>query len=166
MPEAATLPVTSATANRIAANPLPATGGGAPARPNAASFASAGPVSACHSAARGIAAGLVTLGLAVASSHPAQADSSTVTSAGVTLHSVTVELPFGDRQFPDAPGADLASSNCLGCHSAGMVLTQPSLSPSAWQAEVAKMRSAYKAPIAAEDVPGIVAYLAQIKGTK
>lgn len=163
MPEAATLP---AAANRIAANRLPAAGGGAPARPNATSFISADPVSARQIAARVIAAGLVSLSLTVASSHPVQADSSTVTSAGVTLHSVTVELPFGDQQFPDAPGADLASSNCTGCHSVGMVLTQPSLSPAAWQAEVDKMRSAYKAPIAAQDIPGIVAYLAQIKGTK
>jgi len=48
-------------------------------------------------------------------------------------------------------------------HSAGMVLTQPHLSSADWQAEVEKMRNAYKAPIADADVPAIVDYLANLK---
>jgi hypothetical protein len=54
------------------------------------------------------------------------------------------------------------NNNCLVCHSAGMVLTQPRLPRAVWQAEVDKMRSTYKAPIAAEDVPAIVEYLAKL----
>ena len=46
---------------------------------------------------------------------------------------------------PDGPGSDLVNGNCLACHSAGMVLTQPALSPMQWRAEVEKMRTAYKA---------------------
>jgi hypothetical protein len=60
---------------------------------------------------------------------------------------VSVELPFGDRMFPDGPGSDLVNSNCLACHSAGMVLNQPAMSNALWRTEVEKMRTAYKAPI-------------------
>ena len=45
------------------------------------------------------------------------------------LKSMNVDLPFGDRMFPDGPGSDAVNGNCLACHSAGMVLTQPALSP-------------------------------------
>ena len=89
----------------------------------------------------------------------------TVAAGGVTLHSVSVELPDSGHTFPGA-GADLINDNCLACHSAGMVLTQPGLPRAAWQAEVDKMRDTYKAPVAAEDVPKIVDYLANLKGGK
>jgi len=35
----------------------------------------------------------------------------------------------------------------------------------AWETEVSKMIHVYKAPVAAEDVPAIVAYLDKTKGT-
>jgi hypothetical protein len=82
------------------------------------------------------------------------------------LKSVKVELPFGDRTFPDGPGADAINGNCLSCHSAGMVLNQPALPKAQWRAEVEKMRNAYKAPIDPKDVDAIVDYLATIKGAK
>lgn len=83
---------------------------------------------------------------------------------GMSLKSVTVELPAGDRMFPEEPGSDAANDNCLACHSAGMVLNQPALPRSAWEAEVNKMRDAYEAPIDAKDVDAIVDYLVSIKG--
>ncbi len=83
-----------------------------------------------------------------------------------SLQSVKLELPFGNRMFPDGPGVQTANNNCLACHSAGMVLNQPALSRKAWEEEVNKMRNTYKAPIPAEDVPTIVAYLANVKGAK
>jgi hypothetical protein len=43
-----------------------------------------------------------------------------------------------------------------------MVLAQPRLSRSAWQAEVEKMRNTYEGPIDAKDVPAIVDYLATL----
>ena len=46
------------------------------------------------------------------------------------LKSVNVDLPFGDRMF-EGPGSDVANNNCLACHSAGMVLSQPALSKAA-----------------------------------
>jgi hypothetical protein len=82
----------------------------------------------------------------------------------LTLKSVSVDLPPGDRMFPDEPGADAVNNNCLACHSAGMVLNQPALPKAEWQAEVDKMRAAYKAPIDAKDVNAILGYLVSIKG--
>jgi cytochrome c5 len=84
----------------------------------------------------------------------------------LSLKSVSVDLPFGDRMFPDGPGSDLVNSNCLACHSAGMVLNQPVLSKAQWRTEVEKMRTAYKAPIDPKDVDPIVEYLVSIRGTK
>ena len=85
---------------------------------------------------------------------------------GFSLKSVNVDLPTGDRMFPDGPGADAANNNCLACHSAGMVLNQPALSKAQWQAEVDKMRLSYKAPIDPKDVSAVVEYLVSIAGTK
>jgi hypothetical protein len=84
----------------------------------------------------------------------------------ITFKSVSVDLPTGERMFPGGKEAEAINNNCLACHSAGMVLNQPVLSEATWDAEVHKMISAYKAPVAAEDVPAIVAYLASTKGGK
>jgi hypothetical protein len=78
------------------------------------------------------------------------------------LKSVSIDLPFGDRMFPAGPGSDAANSNCLACHSAGMVLNQPAMPKAQWRAEVDKMRTAYKAPINPKDIDTIVDYLADI----
>jgi cytochrome c553 len=88
---------------------------------------------------------------------------SVVAGGGVTLHSVGVSLPHSDSTFPGGRGADAINNDCLICHSAGMVLDQASLSRAAWQNEVEKMRNDFKAPFAAEDVPAIVDYLANLK---
>ena len=96
----------------------------------------------------------------------APAAASTVTGAGVTLHSVNVNFPDPARMFPGDAKADAINNNCLACHSAGMVLTQPALSRAEWQIEVEKMRSTYKAPVEASDVPAIVDYLVALKDRK
>jgi hypothetical protein len=85
---------------------------------------------------------------------------STVAAGGVTLRSVSVNFPDPGKIFPGA--ADAINNNCLACHSAGMVLTQPRLSRAEWQAEVDKMRNTYKAPIADADMPAIVDYLGEL----
>lgn len=89
-----------------------------------------------------------------------------VAAEAMSFNSVRVELPAGDRMFPDGKGAEAAGNNCLACHSAGMVLNQPGMSRAAWEAEVNKMRATYKAPVAAEDVPAIVDYLAALRPPK
>lgn len=99
-----------------------------------------------------------------AAAKPAAPAPSVAAAGGVTLHSVSFDLAIGDRVFPGGASADAVNSNCLACHSAGMVLTQPSLPRATWQTEVDKMRNAYKAPVAAEDVPAIVDYLAKLSG--
>jgi hypothetical protein len=81
----------------------------------------------------------------------------------LSLKSVSVDLPTSDRMFT-GPGADAANNNCLACHSAGMLLNQPALSKTQWEAEVNKMRTAYKAPIDPKDVGPIVDYLVSIRG--
>ena len=99
-----------------------------------------------------------------AQAQPAHPSPTTVAAAGVVLRSDRFDLPAGDQTFPGAD-AEAINNNCLACHSAGMVLQQPLLTRSAWQAEVEKMRAQFKAPVAEEDVPAIVAYLASHKGT-
>jgi cytochrome c5 len=86
---------------------------------------------------------------------------STVSVGGVTLRSVTVDFPNRDRQF-EGLGADVVNNNCLTCHSAGMILTQPRLPRAVWQVEVEKMRDTFKATVDAEDVPAIVDFLAKL----
>lgn len=81
----------------------------------------------------------------------------------ITLKSVNVSLPGGSGVLPNAPAQ---AGVCLACHSAGMILNQPALPRAAWEAEVEKMRSAYRAPIDPKDVPTIVDYLTGIKGSK
>ena len=84
----------------------------------------------------------------------------------LSLKSVSVDLPTGDRMFPDGPGSEAANNNCLTCHSAGMVLNRPTMSKAQWRTEVEKMRTAYKAPIDPKDVDPIVDYLVGIGKTK
>jgi len=96
---------------------------------------------------------------------PARAGDPGVDAAPLTLKSASVELPDSSRAFPPGPNVDLVAANCTGCHSSGMILNQPSLSRTAWEGEVKKMVSVYKAPVEASDVPAIVAYLAAAKGS-
>jgi hypothetical protein len=83
----------------------------------------------------------------------------------LSLESVTIDLPFGDRQF-NGPGSDAINGNCLVCHSAGMILNQPALSEAQWRAEVDKMRNSYKAPVDPKDVESIVEYLVALQGAR
>lgn len=72
---------------------------------------------------------------------------------------VAVTLPTQNANFRPGPGVELARRDCLSCHSAEYVTSQPPLSKSAWTKEVTKMRSAYGAPIPDADVDTLVAYL-------
>jgi hypothetical protein len=103
---------------------------------------------------------------AVAAVAPLKSAPATVSSGGITLKSDSVNFPDSDRTFPGGADADAINNNCLACHSAGMVLTQPRQSRAAWHSEVDKMRDTYKAPIAEEDVPAIVDYLAKLSNGK
>ena len=102
----------------------------------------------------------LVLGPALASLGAAQA------AQTFELKSVSVDLPDSDRALPDGPGLAAVQGNCISCHTPGMILNQPALPKAAWEAEVAKMRNVYKAPIDEKDVPDIVAYLTAVKGPK
>lgn len=80
--------------------------------------------------------------------------------------SVKLDLPSGDTQFPGGAEADAINNNCLACHSAEMVLDQPSFPRAVWDAEVHKMIRLYQAPIDEADAASIIDYLATTKGTK
>jgi mono/diheme cytochrome c family protein len=77
---------------------------------------------------------------------------------------VSVELPTSDTPFPPGSGADIASGQCLICHSAGMVLRQPPLTQDEWVGEINKMRSAYGAPLPAGQIEALAKYLFSING--
>jgi hypothetical protein len=115
-------------------------------------------------AATGIGLLVCSILLGAAASPLTAAESSSVSAGGVTLRSVSADFPDSGRLFPGGDSANAINNNCLACHSAGMVLTQPPLPRAAWQAEVEKMRDTYKAPVAAADVPAIVDYLASHNG--
>ncbi len=89
-----------------------------------------------------------------------------VTGGGITLTSLSVDLPSSDREFPPGPGVDVVQANCAACHSVGMVMNQPTLSRATWETEVHKMIAVYKAPVSDDDAKTIVAYLDSIKGAK
>lgn len=100
--------------------------------------------------------------------HPEPTTSPAATSASApafVLKSVSVDLPTSDVDFPGA-NAQAITANCLACHSAGMVLTQPALTKATWDAIVEKMIHAYKAPVSQTDVTPIVDYLEATKGLK
>jgi cytochrome c5 len=79
----------------------------------------------------------------------------------LTLKSDSIDVPDRGTMFT-GPGADVVNNNCLACHSAGMILTQPPLSEATWKAEAEKMIHVYKAPVDEKDVPAIVEYLAKL----
>ncbi|WP_137927207.1 cytochrome c [Cupriavidus sp. 2SB] len=65
------------------------------------------------------------------------------------------------------PGYNLALQNCMTCHSAQYVSTQPSTSPRAyWDATVKKMKKPFGAPLKDEDVEPIVDYLVKTYGAE
>jgi sulfite dehydrogenase (cytochrome) subunit B len=86
---------------------------------------------------------------AAAATKPAQK------SAGPEVIADPSQMP----PLAEAPGQDVFLANCINCHSARYVLTQPRFSRKVWTAEVAKMVSAYKASIPAAQQAQIVDYL-------
>jgi cytochrome c5 len=83
-----------------------------------------------------------------------------------TLKSVNVTLPESTTALPEGPNVKVVHDTCLGCHSAGMILNQPTMAKAAWEAEVNKMKNVYKAPVDPKTIPAIVDYLTAVKGPK
>jgi len=78
--------------------------------------------------------------------------------------SSSVTLPPSSIMFKPGPNLGVAQANCLVCHNADYIYFQPALTRAQWTAEVNKMRGAYKATIADDDVPKIVDYLMSQNG--
>jgi mono/diheme cytochrome c family protein len=71
-------------------------------------------------------------------------------------------LPEENATFRPSPGVEAVQNNCLSCHSADYVSTQPPrLGAKFWETEVSKMIKAYHAPISETDAKAIVEYLSQ-----
>jgi mono/diheme cytochrome c family protein len=71
-------------------------------------------------------------------------------------------LPEEAADFRPGPGVEAAQNNCLSCHSADYVNTQPPrLGATFWEAEVSKMIKAYHAPITETDAKAIIDYLSR-----
>jgi mono/diheme cytochrome c family protein len=85
-------------------------------------------------------------------------------SAAALNRTISVTLPDSEHVFPPGAGAEIANSQCMICHSAGMVTRQPPLRFGEWKAEINKMRIVYGAPVPAEQVDELARYLTAIKG--
>jgi mono/diheme cytochrome c family protein len=74
-------------------------------------------------------------------------------------------LPTDQPKFRAGPGANVATANCLLCHSADYVSTQPPLSRAQWLTTVNKMREKYGAPLPTNQVERVVEYLSANYGS-
>lgn len=72
---------------------------------------------------------------------------------------VSIDLPKDKVQFKPGPGAQVAQTYCVICHSAGYVYMQPPLTRGQWEGEVNKMRKVYGAPLPEDQVKTVVDYL-------
>lgn len=80
-----------------------------------------------------------------------------------------IKLPQETAMYKasNLPGYNLALQNCMICHSAQYVATQPSTSPRAyWDATVKKMKKPFGAPLKDEDIEPIVDYLVKTYGAE
>lgn len=70
-------------------------------------------------------------------------------------------------RLKEGPGVDKVRQNCVACHSLDYIpLNSPFLDEKGWEAVVAKMANAFKAPIKEEDRKPIAEYLAKNYGKK
>ena len=83
--------------------------------------------------------------------------------------SKSIDLPPDGVQLkPSAlPGYAKAQAICTACHSAEYLQYQPASAPRAyWDAMAKRMKLVFKAPVADDDIPLIVDYLAKTYGNE
>ena len=85
---------------------------------------------------------------------------------GVGLRAADVKfaLPPDTAKLKPGPGVELATAQCLTCHSADYISTQPRLNGAQWQTSVLKMRDKYGAPIQTNRLDDLVGYLVKNYG--
>lgn len=74
------------------------------------------------------------------------------------------KLPAETARLKPGPGAEIATGQCLLCHSADYISTQPRLDRAAWSASVQKMREKYGSPLPTNQVDAVVNYLVKTYG--
>jgi mono/diheme cytochrome c family protein len=90
----------------------------------------------------------------------------TLIAASALAASLKIDLPNETATLKPGSGSELANGQCLTCHSAEYIITQPRDKPLAfWKAEVDKMKKVYGAPIPEDQVSAIADYLARTYGT-
>src|SRR4051812_49296413 len=89
-------------------------------------------------------------------------------AASITAHAevVKIELPVETAVYKSGPGADLANAQCLTCHSADYILTQPPMPAKFWKGAIDKMIGKYGAPIPTNHVDALVEYFSKTYGTE
>lgn len=90
-----------------------------------------------------------------------------VTSASACA--LDIKLPPETARFKESglPGYKLVMENCLTCHSAHYIQTQPPTSPRTyWSATVKKMKKPFGAQFPDEDIPAMVDYLTKTYGAE
>jgi mono/diheme cytochrome c family protein len=75
-------------------------------------------------------------------------------------------LPRESTVLKPGPGAELVTAQCLICHSADYISTQPRLTRAQWLAGVTKMQQKYGAPIQTNSIDRLVDYLVKNYGAE
>ncbi len=87
-----------------------------------------------------------------------------VAAAAAIAGEVTITLPAETAALKPGKGAELAQANCLICHSADYISSQPPMPRKFWDAEVKKMIEKYAAPTPAEVSAALAEYLTATYG--
>lgn len=77
---------------------------------------------------------------------------------------VSITLPAETAAYREAPGVELVKGNCVTCHSAEYVSSQPPMPRKFWEASVKKMKEKFGAPIADNIAPLLADYLTSAYG--
>ena len=75
-------------------------------------------------------------------------------------------LPPETAKLKPGLGSEIATAQCLTCHSADYISTQPRLARAVWKTSVQKMKDKYGATIPEDKVDVLVDYLAKTYGSE
>ena len=79
---------------------------------------------------------------------------------------VKISLPPETAKLKPGPGVELVTAQCLICHSAEYISTQPRLARPVWKASVQKMKDKYGALVVTNQMDAMVDYLVRNYGTE
>ena len=81
-----------------------------------------------------------------------------------TLAATAPDLKNVQVILPTAAGSETFNANCVICHSAALVATQPDFPEKTWTSIVTKMRKTFGAPVSDSAAKIIIQYLSTVKG--